>query len=162
MQGSTGPEKCRGIASDASKSNFLGHAWLGKYPKLVSETGFEERANQKDQKAGKEPYPRGLKNARKRVVFATFLKQTGKNTLRRGRNRNAKNARKHTVFAPFSDRGSPAKAPKKRFDRHMGSGSGENEFPEPRNERSVCGRIAKNARKRVFFTRFAKKRLKAS
>ena len=62
------------IASDATKSKFWGHAWLEKYQKLVSGAVFEERATENDEKAGTELYPRGLKNARKRVVFATFEK----------------------------------------------------------------------------------------
>ena len=63
------------MASDATKSIFWGHAWLGKCPKLVSDAVFEERATQNDGKAGTEPYPRGSKNTRKRAVFVTFSKQ---------------------------------------------------------------------------------------
>jgi len=54
---------------------FLGHAWLEKCPKLVSEAVFKERATVNDEKTGTEPYPRGSKNTRKRMVFATFLKK---------------------------------------------------------------------------------------
>ena len=63
------------MASDATKSNFLGHAWLGKCPKLVSDAIFEERATLNDGKAGTQAYPRGSKNTRKRVVFLTFEKK---------------------------------------------------------------------------------------
>ena len=66
------------MASDATKSNFLGHAWLGKCPKLVSDAVFEDQATQNDGKAGTEPYPRGSKNTRKRVVFVAFSKKMGR------------------------------------------------------------------------------------
>ena len=61
------------MASDATKSKFLGHAWLRIWPKLVSDAVFEERATENDGKAGTEQYPRGSKNMRKRVVFTTCL-----------------------------------------------------------------------------------------
>ena len=123
-------------ASDATKSNFLGHAWLGKCPKLVLDTIFEEQANKnnektnkepypEDEKAGTEPYPQGLKNARKRVVFATCLKKAVKNALRLGWNRNVKNARKREVFDQFLKRERCTKAPKSRLEPHVGSGNGQ-------------------------------------
>ena len=84
------------MASDATKSNFLGHAWLGKCPKLVSDAVFEERATQNDGKAGTEPYPRGSKNTRKRVVFVTCSRKKEERN-----HRNAENARKRAVFDEF-------------------------------------------------------------
>ena len=73
MQDSIRLGTCLRIASDATQSNFLGLAWLGKYPKLVLDAIFEEQVNKKykkkmhgtgpeDEKAGTEPYPRGSKN----------------------------------------------------------------------------------------------------
>ena len=57
MQGSIRLGKCLQIVSDARKSIFLGHAWLEKCPKLVSDAVFEKRANENTEKAGTEPYP---------------------------------------------------------------------------------------------------------
>ena len=70
------------MASDATKSNFLGHAWLGKCPKLVSDAVFEERATENDGKAGTEPYPRGSKNTREHAVFVTFEKKKEEHNAR--------------------------------------------------------------------------------
>ena len=78
MQGWIRLGKWLRMASDATKSIFWGHAWLGKCPQLVSDAVFEERATQNDEKAVTESYPRGSKNTRKHVVFVTFLKKKGR------------------------------------------------------------------------------------
>ena len=57
MQGAIKFGKCLLIVSDATKSIFLGHTWLEKCPKLVSDAVFEKRANENNEKAGTEPYP---------------------------------------------------------------------------------------------------------
>ena len=57
MQDSIRLGTCLRIASDATKSNFWGLAWLGKCPKLVLDTTFEEQTNKNNEKTNKEPYP---------------------------------------------------------------------------------------------------------
>ena len=60
------------MASDATKSKFLGHAWLRICPKLVSDAVFEERATENDGKAGTEPYPAAPKYAKTRGFHNIF------------------------------------------------------------------------------------------
>ena len=173
MQDSIRLGTCLRIASDATQSNFLGLAWLGKCPKLVLDTIFEEQANKnnektnkepypEDEKAGTEPYPQGLKNARKRMFFATCLKKTVKNTLRLGWNRNVKNARKREVFDQFLKRERCTKAPKSRLDPHVGSGNAKNEIWEPKSTLKVGAQIPKTRENAWFLQCREKRQMKAS
>ena len=126
MQDSIRLGTCLRIASDATQSNFLGLAWLGKCPKLVLDTIFEEQANKnnektnkepypEDEKAGTEPYPQGLKNVRKRVVFTTCLTKAVKNALRLGWNRNVQKRAKTRGFRPIFEARTLHKSSQKPF-----------------------------------------------
>ena len=78
---------------------FLGHAWLEKCPKLVSEAVFKERATENDEKAGTEPYAAAPK-IRENAWFSQHV-QKNREEHNACWNRKAKNARKRVVLDDF-------------------------------------------------------------
>jgi len=112
------------MASDATKSKFLGHAWLRIRPKLASDAVFEERATENDGKAGTEPYPRGSKNMRKRVVFTTCLIKKEEHNACWMEQKRKKHANARCFRLVFEER-TPRKSSQSRLDPHVGSGNAQ-------------------------------------
>ena len=149
------------MASDATKSKFLGHAWLRICPKLVSDAVFEERATENDGKAGTEPYPRGSKNMRKRVVFTTCLIKKEKHNACWMEQKRKKHAKTLCFRWVFEER-TPRKSSQSRLDPHVGSGNAQKWDLDAKKHAPGSSPNSKIVRKRVVSAMFYKKRIKAS
>ena len=112
MQGSIGLRRSLRIASDATKTNFWGHAWLEKCQKLVSDAVFEKQASENNEKTGTEKYPLRSEKRVKTYGFRNISenKKQGRTCCALD-GTEAQKTRKRMFFDKFLRRGRPAKAP---------------------------------------------------